>query len=95
MEMHVPSPGGVEVQHPYRNVSSAFQFIDSLDHEPFFAWVSFAEPHNPYQVPEPYFDMFPPEQLPPLHSTTENLEEKGDRYPWIRNVWEKVAGGIG
>ena len=71
MEMHVPSPGGVEVQHPYRNVSSAFQFIDSLDHEPFFAWVSFAEPHNPYQVPEPYFDMFPPEQLPPLHSTTE------------------------
>lgn len=92
MEMHVPSPGGVEVQHPYRNVSSAFQFIDSLDHEPFFAWVSFAEPHNPYQVPEPYFDMFPPEQLPPLHSTTENLEEKGDRYPWIRNVWEKVLG---
>ena len=28
MEMHEPSPGGVEVQHPYRNVSDALRFID-------------------------------------------------------------------
>ena len=54
MESHVPSPGTVEEQHPYRNVSSALKFIDSLDGSaPFFAWVSFAEPHNPYQVPAP------------------------------------------
>lgn len=33
------------------------------------------KPHNPYQVLEPYFDMFPPEKLFPLHSTTENLEK--------------------
>ena len=93
METHVPSPGGVEVQHPYRNVSSALRFIDGCDRDqPFFAWVSFAEPHNPNQVPEPYFDMFPPESLPPLHTSIADLAEKGARYPWLRGVWEKVLG---
>ena len=92
MEMHRPSPGGVEVQHPYRNVSSALRFIDETSREqPFFAWVSFAEPHNPYQVPEPYFDMFPPESLPPVTDTSA-LADKGARYPWLRDVWEKVLG---
>ena len=93
MEMHTPSPGGVEVQHPYRNVSSALEFIDLCENQPFFAWVSFAEPHNPYQVPKPYFDMFPPQTLPSLHNNFEKLSEKGHRWPWLRNVWEGVLGG--
>lgn len=94
MESHVPSPGTVEEQHPYRNVSSALKFIDSLDGSaPFFAWVSFAEPHNPYQVPAPYFDMFPPEALPPLHSSKDDLPAKGPRYEWLRGVWETVLTG--
>lgn len=93
MEMHVPAPGGVKVQHPYRNVSSALKFIDSVEEgQPFFAWVSFAEPHNPYQVPEPYFDMFPPDKLPPTHGTFLDLPEKGPRFQWIRGIWEKVLG---
>ena len=93
MEMHQPSPGGVEVQHPYRNVSSALKFIDGLDGSaPFFAWISFAEPHNPYQVPEPYFDMFPPESLPPMKGKLEDLPEKGERFVWLRQVWEKILG---
>lgn len=93
METHQPSPGGVEAQHPYRNVSSCLKFIDSLEKEqPFFAWVSFAEPHNPYQVPEPYFDMFPPESLPELRGKQTDLKEKGDRFLWLRTVWENVLG---
>ena len=93
MEMHSPSPGGVEMQHPYRNVSSALKFMDGLDGtKPFFAWVSFAEPHNPYQVPEPYFNLFPPETLPPVHAGKELLGEKGERFLWLRSVWEKVLG---
>lgn len=93
METHEPSPGGVEVQHPYRNVSSAFKFMDSLEKgQPFFLWVSFAEPHNPYQVPDPYFDLFPPNELPPLNGSIQDLEEKGERFTWLRNVWEKVLG---
>ena len=93
MESHVPSPHGVEVQHPYRNVSSALRFMDETPRDqPFFAWVSFAEPHNPYQVPEPYFDMFPPESLPPVTAGTDCLADKGHRWPWLRDVWEKVLG---
>ncbi len=93
METDFPSPGGPEVQFPYRNVTSVFRFIDSLPKEqPFFAWVSFAEPHNPSQVPEPYFDMFPPECLPGPHFGPEVLKEKGPRWQWMRGIWEEVMG---
>lgn len=92
MEVHYPSPYGVEVQHPYRNVSSVFKFLDSRDTEkPFFCWLTFAEPHNPSQVPEPYYDMFPPEELPDLHAGPEILPDKGERYVWLRGMWEKVS----
>lgn len=89
-----PSPGDVSDQLPYRNVSSALKFVDEVKEteKPFFAWVSFAEPHNPYQVCEPYFSMFPPHLLPPLSTGPENLEGKGPRYTWIRGIWEKVLG---
>ncbi len=94
METHTPSPGGIEVQHPYRNVSSALKFIDqTAGKDPFFAWISFAEPHNPYQVPEPYFDMFPPESLPPIETSLDDLAAKGARFPWLRGVWEQVMPG--
>lgn len=93
MESHVPSPGGVEVQHPYRNVSSAFKFLDNeRGEDPFFIWLSFAEPHNPYQVPEPYFNMFPPESLPELQSSAADLAEKGYSFVWERKAWELVLG---
>jgi arylsulfatase A-like enzyme len=93
METHRPSPGGVEVQHPYQNVSAAFSFLDKRPADkPFFLWLSFAEPHNPYQVPEPYFDMFPPEALPPLRAGAEVLARKGYKFTWLRKVWEQVLG---
>lgn len=92
MEAHEPSPGGVEAQHPYQNVSSAFRFIDSLEKEnPFFLWLSFAEPHNPFQVPEPYYDMFPPGVLPEI-TTEPYVAEKGDKYTWLHTVWSQVLG---
>lgn len=90
-----PSPGDVTSQLPYRNVSSALKFIDGVraqEDQPFFAWVSFAEPHNPYQVPEPYFSLFPPDSLPPISTSVDDLEGKGQRFTWIRSIWEKVLG---
>lgn len=93
METHVPSPGGVCVQHPYKNVTSALKFIDEeRGDSPFFLWLSFAEPHNPYQVPEPYFNMFPPESLPELAATAKDLQAKGPTYEWERRGWETVMG---
>lgn len=92
-ETHEPSPGGVCVQHPYKNVSSALKFIDQdRGGAPFFLWLSFAEPHNPYQVPEPYFDMFPPESLPKTTGTVADLPAKGPFFEWERAGWETAMG---
>ncbi len=94
MEAHEPAPHGVEVQHPYRNVSSALKFIDSPRGDaPFFCWLSFAEPHNPYQVPAPYFDLFPPASLPPMATSVADLAAKGERFTWIRGIWDQVLTG--
>ncbi len=90
LHSEAPSPCSIEQQYPYKNISSLFDFIDANNEEkPFFAWVSIAEPHNPYQVPKPYFDMFAPEDLPKINST---IEGKGERFEWIYNIWEQVLG---
>ena len=87
-----PCPFGVEYSLPYRNVSSALRFIDSSADSPFFIWLSFAEPHNPYQVPYPYYDMFRPDELPALESETIDLAEKGHRFVWLKNQWDIILG---
>ena len=93
-ESYSPSPYSVKEQQPYRNVSSALKFLDQRDESrPFFAWVSFAEPHNPYQVPAPYFDLFPPKDLPNIHATMEQSDEKGPRFHWLRERWKEAFPG--
>ena len=42
------TPFPLECQCPYRAVSSALQWIDTIRDKPFFLWLSFPEPHNPY-----------------------------------------------
>jgi len=89
-ETYEPSPFTLQEQQPYRNVSSALKFLDSRDEtRPFFAWVSFAEPHNPFQVPAPYFDLFPPESLPET-VPPEAAVGKGPRFPWLRAHWQEA-----
>jgi len=85
-----PTPFPLECQGPYRVVSEAQNWIHSLSSDPFFLWLSFAEPHNPYQVPEPYFSLFPPETLPPVQVGKEALREKGFKWQWTRMLGEHV-----
>lgn len=76
-----PTPFPLELQCPHRIVSGAQRWIDSVRQQrPFFLWMSFPEPHNPYQVPEPYFSLFPPDDLPPTRHGVGSLERK--TYPW-------------
>ncbi|HHZ91533.1 TPA: DUF229 domain-containing protein [Candidatus Poribacteria bacterium] len=81
-----PTPFPLECQCPYRAVSAAQQWIDTLNAQPFFLWLSFPEPHNPYQVPEPYFSAFPLESLPSTQSNAEHLESKGFKFQWTRHI---------
>ena len=87
-----PTPHPLEVQFPYRIVSKAQEWVGqrAAAAQPFFLWLSFPEPHNPYQVPEPYYSLFPPESLPPTLTDESALATKGFKYEWCRHSFEKA-----
>ena len=78
-----PTPFPVEVGYPYRIVSDSMDFIDASGSEPFILQVGFPEPHDPEQVPKPYWDMFPPEQVPDRCAGPEVLKNLGYRAQWL------------
>jgi arylsulfatase A-like enzyme len=83
-----PTPFPVECQIPYRVVRDAQKWIMSCEEQPFFLWLSFPEPHNPFQAPEPYYSMFPPDELPPTVADVSDLPSKGLNYEWCRRRFE-------
>jgi arylsulfatase A-like enzyme len=86
-----PAPFPAEMQQPYRMVTDAQNWINSLDsHDPFFIYLSINEPHNPYQVSEPYYSMFPPDKLPPVKAGPEALNKKGGKYVLLRELMDKA-----
>ena len=86
------TPFPVACQGPYRAVSDACEWIHSRQGDPFCLWLTFAEPHNPYQVPEPYFSMFPAESLPPVVAGPEALAGKGFAWQWTSRLGHHAYG---
>ncbi|CAA9585264.1 MAG: Choline-sulfatase [uncultured Thermomicrobiales bacterium] len=82
-----PFPGGC--QPAARIVRDAIACVDGRDERPFFLWLSFPEPHNPYQVPEPYFSMFPEEAFPERIAGPEAAWAKGGAWRWLRSTIER------
>lgn len=78
-----PSPFPVETQIPYRIVSDAIDFMRGSRNQPFFLQVSIPEPHDPEQVPRPYWDMFPPASLPDRAVGPEAIPHLGYRAQWL------------
>ena len=61
-----------EEDHPTTWIADrAVDWLDQVD-EPFFAWVSFTDPHHPMDPPAPWFDRYDPadvlEVLPEIHA---------------------------
>jgi hypothetical protein len=52
--------------------------------------ISFPEPHNPIQVPKPYFGMYPPEQVPERLAGPEALKAKGFWWQWMHGLEEGI-----
>src|SRR3546814_6032558 len=48
--------------------------------------VSIPEPHDPEQVPHPYWDMFPPDEIPERCAGREALEKLGYRANWLARL---------
>ncbi|MGH3490854.1 MAG: sulfatase-like hydrolase/transferase [Actinopolymorphaceae bacterium] len=89
-----PTPFPLESQYPYRIVSDAIEGLAGRDPDrPFFGWVSFPEPHNPYQAPEPYFSMFGEDEVPERACGPEAAEVKGGAYRWLRDLLEEKRPG--
>ncbi len=77
------TPFPLEVQFPYRIVSDAIEFMDQAGTQPFILQVGFSEPHDPEQVPKPYWDMYPPDQVPDRCAGPEALQKLGYRAQWL------------
>ncbi len=77
-----PTPFPVEAQYPYRIVSDAIDFVSQSADRPFLLQVGFSEPHDPEQVPAPYWNMFPPESVPDRCAGPEALKQLGYRAQW-------------
>ena len=57
------------------------RFLEMHQDEPFALWLSFPDPHEPWEAPQEYFDQFPPEKidLPPWRDgefTDANVPER-------------------
>ncbi len=97
----VPAPYPLTAQLPYRIVTDSIDFIDSSGSDPFILQVGFPEPHDPEQVPKEYWDMFPPDAVPPRGAGPEALRNMGFRARWeyqvqqtgfdIERVWRRYV----
>ncbi len=74
-----PSPFGLTHQVPYRMVTKALEWVKGHGDKPFVMILSFPEPHNPYQVCEPYFSMFDG-RIPPARTDSTALDVKGEKF---------------
>lgn len=82
------APFPASMEQPARIVSDGIAWLSARrdSARPFFMYLSIPEPHNPYQVPEPYFSLFPPEQLPPMPAGAEALPAKGKKFTMLHRL---------
>ncbi len=55
-------------------------FLESGPREPFFATVSFVDPHHPFAPPEPYASMYDPGDVPQPSYTPGELDDKPPHF---------------
>lgn len=67
------------------------RFLEKHREDPFALWVSFPDPHEPWVVPQKYFDMFPPDvvQLPICR---EGEFEEGSGAPERNRILYQMLG---
>jgi arylsulfatase A-like enzyme len=89
-----PTPYDVRTQLPYRITTDALNAAHSADPDrPGLFWISYPEPHNPYQVPQPYFDFVAPADVPDRTTGPEATKIKGGTYEWLRKLQEDKRPG--
>lgn len=86
-----PAPMPAAMQQPSRIVDDSINWVNQVaqkSEQPFFLYMSIPEPHNPYQVSEPYYSLFPPNTLPPLKAGPEALKNKSAKWQVQKQMME-------
>jgi arylsulfatase A-like enzyme len=69
------------------------EFLDRIGDRPFFAWVSFPDPHPPFCPPAPYCDRYDPKDVPLPFQSEGELE---DKPPHFKEFYEgRLVSGWG
>ncbi len=63
------------------------RFLEAHRDEPFALWVSFPDPHTPYEAPRAYADRFPPEAI-----NLSPWEDEWERAPERNRVLHRMMG---
>lgn len=88
-----PAPFDVEAQIPSRLVDETIAWLDR-DAGPSTTWLSFPEPHVPYQVPEPYFSQYTPETVPPPRTGPYDAAAMGLPWQWVRRLGDHLGDSV-
>lgn len=89
-EMFALHEGPVESCIEYFVADEAIRVMESLNTQdkPFFLWANFWGPHSPSLVPEPYYSMYNPKDIPEHPSYCETFENK----PRVQSIIERMWG---
>jgi len=81
--------GPVESCIEYFVAEEANRVLDQLasGDEPFFLWANFWGPHSPSLVPEPYFSLYDPRDIPEHPGYAETFAGKPYRQQLIEKLW--------
>lgn len=64
----------------------AIDFVNA-DRGPWFLWLSYPDPHPPFQAPRPFSDFYDPDSLPTPETFEESLENKPVRQRIARRMF--------
>ncbi len=89
-EMYALHEGPVESSIEYFVAEETIRVMEQLagGEQPFFLWANFWGPHTPCLVPEPYFSMYNPDDIPEHPSYCETFANK----PRVQSIIERMWG---
>ena len=79
----------VEATIPYYLADEAIQHTAGAvsSGSPFFLWLNFWGPHSPCMVPEPYYSMYDPLQIPEDPAFNEHFQNKPVHQKHVSQMW--------
>ncbi len=60
--------------------------------QPFFLWISYSDPHQPFAPPRPYCDLYDPADMADAFLPDEDLSNRPPQYQWRDNGYVYWAG---